>query len=177
MRSLVETGALAGELGAYRLTDKFDTVEMPATVHAIIASRIDRLGPEQKRLLQSAAVIGHDIPYAVLRAVADLPDGELNRGLADLQAAEFIYETRLFPDLEYTFKHAFTHEVAYGGLLERRRRELHLRASAAARRASASWPVSAKMIVSCAWPYKMSGSRSIAERAMVMASSVRPIIQ
>ncbi len=128
VRSLVETGALAGELGAYRLTDKFDTVEMPATVHAIIASRIDRLGPEQKRLLQSAAVIGHDIPYAVLRAVADLPDGELNRGLADLQAAEFIYETRLFPDLEYTFKHAFTHEVAYGGLLERRRRELHLRA-------------------------------------------------
>ncbi len=128
VRSLVETGALAGELGAYRLTEEFDTVEMPATVHAIIASRIDRLGPEQKRLLQAAAVIGHDVPYSVLRSVADMPDDELQRGLAILKAAEFIHEKRLFPDLEYTFKHVFTHEVAYGGLLEGRRRQLHVRA-------------------------------------------------
>jgi pimeloyl-ACP methyl ester carboxylesterase len=127
VRSLVETGALSGELGAYKLTKKFDTVEMPATVHAIIASRIDRLEPEQKRLLQLAAVIGQDLPYAVLRAVADMSDDELQHVLTTLQMAEFIYEKRLFPDIEYTFKHAFTHEVAYRGLLEGRRRELHAR--------------------------------------------------
>jgi class 3 adenylate cyclase/pimeloyl-ACP methyl ester carboxylesterase len=127
VRSLVETGALSGELGAYELTQKFDKVEMPATVHAIIASRIDRLEPEQKRLLQLAAVIGHDVPYAVLRTVADMSDHELQHLLAALQTAEFIYEKKLFPDIEYTFKHAFTHEVAYSGLLEGRRHELHAR--------------------------------------------------
>ena len=127
VRSLVETGALSGEVGAYELTKKFDRIEMPATVHAIIASRIDRLGPEQKRLLQLAAVVGQDVPLAVLRAVADMPDDQLQNLLAALQMAEFIYEKRLFPDIEYTFKHAFTHEVAYSGLLEGRRRELHAR--------------------------------------------------
>jgi len=127
VRSLVETGALSGELGAYKLTKKFDTVKMPATVHAIIASRIDRLEPEQKRLLQLAAVIGQDVPYAVLRVVADMSDDELQHVLSTLQMAEFIYEKRLFPDIDYTFKHAFTHEVAYSGLLEGRRRELHAR--------------------------------------------------
>ncbi len=127
VRSLRETGALAGELGACRLTKKFDAIEMPATVHAIIASRIDRLGPEQKRLLQLASVIGQDVPYAVLGAVADLSDDDLQEVLASLQAAEFLYEKQLFPEIEYTFKHAFTHEVAYSGLLERRRHELHAR--------------------------------------------------
>ena len=55
------------------------------------------------------------------------PRKTLRRGLDHLQAAEFLYETRLFPDLEYTFKHALTHEVAYGGLLQERRRDLHAR--------------------------------------------------
>lgn len=131
VRSLVETGALSGRPGAYQLTKKFETVEMPATVHAIIASRIDRLEPEQKRLLQLAAVVGQDVPYTVLHAVADLPDDRLRHLLASLQMAEFIYEKRLFPDIEYTFKHAFTHEVTYSGLLEGQRRTLHARVGAA----------------------------------------------
>ena len=82
---------------------------------------------EDKRLLQTAAVIGKDVPYALLRAIAELPEEDLRHGLSALQAAEFVYETSLFPDLEYTFKHALTHEVAYGGLLQERRRELHAR--------------------------------------------------
>ena len=63
----------------------------------------------------------------LLQAIAELPEAALHRGLAHLQAAEFLYETRLFPELEYTFKHALTHEVAYGSLLQERRRALHAR--------------------------------------------------
>ena len=100
---------------------------MPATVQAVLAARIDRLAPEDKRLLQAAAVIGKDVPYALLQAIAELPEDALRQGLARLQAAEFLYETSLFPDLEYTFKHALTHEVAYGSLLQERRRALHAR--------------------------------------------------
>ena len=101
--------------------------QIPATVQAILAARIDRLAPDEKRLLQTAAVIGKDVPFALLRAVADVPEEELRRELGHLQAAEFLYETSLFPDLEYTFKHALTHEVAYGSLLQDRRRALHAR--------------------------------------------------
>ena len=100
---------------------------MPATVQAVLAARIDRLPPEEKQLLQSAAVIGKDVPFSLLQAITELSDEELRRGLTHLQAAEFLYETSLFPDLEYTFKHALTHEVAYGSLLHERQRALHAR--------------------------------------------------
>ena len=127
VRTLVETGVLVGEPGAYRLARPLDGLQVPATVQAVLAARIDRLPPEEKRLLQTAAVIGTDVPLALLRAIADLPEAVLHRGLAHLQAAEFLYETRLFPEPEYTFKHALTHEVAYGSLLLERRRGLHAR--------------------------------------------------
>ena len=67
------------------------------------------------------------MPFALLLAIAELGEEDLRRGLARLQAAEFLYETALFPDLEYTFKHALTHEVAYGSLLGDRRRASHAR--------------------------------------------------
>jgi class 3 adenylate cyclase/tetratricopeptide (TPR) repeat protein len=127
VRSLVETGVLAGERGAYRVTRIVQGLRVPATAQAMLAARIDRLDPEDKRLLQAAAVIGTDVPFSLLQAVADEPEDRLRQGLAQLQATEFLYETRLFPDLEYTFRHALTHEVAYGGLLQERRRELHAR--------------------------------------------------
>jgi predicted ATPase len=97
------------------------------TAQAVLAARTDRLPPEEKRLLQMAAVIGNEVPLPVLRTIAELPDEALHRGLAPLQAAESLYETRLFPDHEYTSKHALTHEVAYGSLLLERRRILHAR--------------------------------------------------
>jgi predicted ATPase/class 3 adenylate cyclase len=127
VRTLMETGVLVGEPGAYRLAQALPTIQVPATVQAVLAARIDRLSPEHKRLLQTAAVIGTDVPFALLRAIADVPEETLDRGLARLQGAEFLYETRLFPELEYTFKHALTHEVAYGSLLLERRRGLHAR--------------------------------------------------
>src|SRR5438132_13755235 len=110
---------------SYRLTRPVENLKIPATVQAILAARIDRLAPEAKRLLQSAAVIGMDVPFKLLLAIADVPEAMLHAHLAHLQAAEFLYEAALFPDLEYTFKHALTHEVAYGGLLKERRRVVH----------------------------------------------------
>ena len=127
MRTLVETGVLVGERGAYRLAQALPSIQVPATVQAVLAARIDRLPPEEKRLLQTAAVIGTEVPLPLLQAIADVPEAALQRGLAHLQAAEFLYETRLFPEHEYTFKHALTHEVAYGSLLQERRRALHAR--------------------------------------------------
>jgi class 3 adenylate cyclase/tetratricopeptide (TPR) repeat protein len=125
--TLVETGVLVGEHGAYCLAQPLASLQVPATVQAVLAARIDRLPPEVKRLLQTAAVIGTEVPGPLLAAIADLSDTELYRHLTHLQAAEFLYETRLFPEPEYTFKHALTHEVAYGGLLQERRRALHAR--------------------------------------------------
>ena len=125
VRTLVETGALVGVRGGYRLAKPLGDIHVPATVQAILAARIDRLPPEEKQLLQCAAVVGNDVPYALLAAIASEPEERLHTLLAHLQAAEFLYETSLFPDLEYTFKHALTHEVAYGGLLHDIRRKLH----------------------------------------------------
>ena len=127
VRTLVETGVLVGEPGAYRLAQALPTIQVPATVQAVLAARIDRLPPEEKRLLQTAAVIGTEVPSSLLWPVADVPEETLHRGLVHLQAAEFLYETRLFPEPEYTFKHALTHEVAYNSLLLERRRGLHAR--------------------------------------------------
>src|SRR5262245_8755658 len=134
VRALVETGVLVGESGAYRLAKSLDNLQVPATVHAVLAARTDRLPPEEKRLLQTAAVIGTEVPFALLQAIAELSEEELRRGLGHLQAAEFLYETSLFPELEYTFKHALTHEVAYGSLLLERRRALHAGIVAASER-------------------------------------------
>jgi predicted ATPase/class 3 adenylate cyclase len=125
VRTLVETGVLVGAPGAYVLGKPLDSLQVPATVQAVLAARIDRLPAEEKRLLQTAAVIGTEVPWPLLQAIADAPDEAIHRALAHLQAAEFLYETRLFPEPEYTFKHALTHEVAYGGLLQERRRALH----------------------------------------------------
>jgi tetratricopeptide (TPR) repeat protein len=127
VRALVETGVLVGEHGAYRLLKPLQDLQVPATVQAVLAARIDRLPLAEKRLLQTAAVIGNEIPLPLLQAIAELPEEVLQRGLAHLQAAEFLYETRLFPEREFTFKHALTHEVAYRSLLQERRRVLHAR--------------------------------------------------
>ena len=127
VRTLVETKVLAGERGAYHQARASHTLQIPATAQAMLAARIDRLAPEDKRLLQAASVIGKDVPFTLLQAVAEVPQESLRRSLTNLQAAEFLYEARLFPELEYTFKHALTHDVAYGSLLQERRRALHAR--------------------------------------------------
>lgn len=125
VRHLAETGVLSGALGSYRLARKDAGSPLPATVHAVLAARIDRLPAERKALLEIAAVIGKDVPVALLEAVAGLAPEDLRHELGELQAAEFLYELRLFPEHVYTFKHPVTVEVGYSSLLREQRRALH----------------------------------------------------
>jgi class 3 adenylate cyclase/tetratricopeptide (TPR) repeat protein len=127
VRTLVESRVLLGEEGAYHLAQPVDTIHVPATVQTTLASRIDRLPPPEKRLLEIAAVVGKDVPFALLQATAEESDETLYRRLRHLQTAELLYETGMFPDPGFTFKHALTHEVAYASLLKDRRRTLHAR--------------------------------------------------
>src|SRR5215468_808624 len=105
VRTLIETHVLAGERGAYRQVQRLDRIQVPATVQAVLAARIDRLSRDEKHLLQTAAVVGQDVPFPLLRAVSEMSEAELRRILGHLQAAE----------------------VAYESLLQGRRRELHIR--------------------------------------------------
>ncbi len=125
VRGLVEGGHLVGERGAYRLARPLETIAVPATVRAVLDARIDRLRAGDKRLLQCAAVIGKDVPFPVLEAIADLEPDDLHRALGRLAAAELLLEARLFPERELSFRHAVTHEVTYGSLVTERQRELH----------------------------------------------------
>lgn len=127
VQSLIEMGGVVGESGAYRLGTPSQTLQVPATVQAVLAARIDRLPAEAKHLLQTAAVIGTEVPVPLLQAVAELDEERLHRGLAQLQAAEFLYETWRLPERAYTFKHALTQDVAYASLVQGRRRALHAR--------------------------------------------------
>ena len=138
VRALVETGALVGAPGAYRLTRPVEALQVPAMVQTILVARIDRLPSQEKELLQAASVIGKDVPYALLAEIAGQSEEALRQGLAHLQETEFLHETQLSPNLEYTFKHALTHEVTYGGLLHDRRRALHARVLGAMEHAASS---------------------------------------
>jgi predicted ATPase len=74
VRTLVESGVLVGEPGAYRLAQTLPTVQVPATVQAVLAARLDRLPSEEKHVLQTAVVIGNEIPLSLLQAIAELPE-------------------------------------------------------------------------------------------------------
>ena len=105
--------------------DHAGPLPLPDTIEAVLAARVDRLPSEDKRLVQTAAVIGTEVPVPLLKRLVGLPEDALQQGLSHLQGREFLYETHLFPDQVYTFKHALTREVAYGSLLHVRRRALH----------------------------------------------------
>jgi adenylate cyclase len=125
VQTLIETGQLKGLRGAYRLVTPVAKLEVPPTVRAILAARIDRLGERERRVLQTASVIGKEFSEPFLAAVADLPASELAAALAALRRAEFIHEQSLFPVAEFAFKHPLTQEVALGSLLKDRRRQIH----------------------------------------------------
>ena len=130
-------------------------------MQAVLAARIDRLPSEEKRLLQTAAVLGTEVPWPLLHAIADVPEAGLQRHLTALQSAELLYETRLFPEREYTFKHALTQEVAYGSLLLERRRVLHSRIVKAleALAGEPRWLLGEAQTRSNAWPTMPCGGR------------------
>lgn len=125
IRALVEMKFLDGDFGSYRLLKTAETLHIPASAQAILTARIDRLLPEDKRVLQAAAVLGKEVPYVLLKELGGEDEERLRTSLDNLQAAEFLYQTALFPELEFTFHHALTQSVAYRSLVNERRRSLH----------------------------------------------------
>jgi class 3 adenylate cyclase/tetratricopeptide (TPR) repeat protein len=125
VQALAEDGSLAGTRGSYQLTHPMANLALPATVQAVLAARIDRLADREKEMVQTAAVIGREVPDAILRQVAAVTGDELAAALRTLIAADFLYETALYPEPEYTFKHPLTQEVAYHSQLSNRRARLH----------------------------------------------------
>jgi class 3 adenylate cyclase/tetratricopeptide (TPR) repeat protein len=127
VRSLIESGTLAGEPGDYRLVARIDEIRVPTTVQAVLAARIDRIPTSSRALLQIASVVGAEVPMELLQSISDLPEHELQDQLAELRSSELLYEAHAPPELSYSFKHALIHDVAYRGMLLERRRALHAR--------------------------------------------------
>jgi len=125
-RSLLDRGFIQRRNGHYVLAVKPSDIQVPETVQAIISARIDRLDEDMKQTMQVASVIGRTFSYPLLQGVLGGPE-DLKSHLTDLQAGEFVYEERLFPELEYVFKHALTQEVAYSTLLLKKRKDVHER--------------------------------------------------
>jgi predicted ATPase len=125
VQTLIEERALGGERGRYRLEKAPTEIHLSPTVHGILAARIDRLGGAEKELLHQLAVIGREFPLGLVRQVVPQPEEELYHLLSSLQSKEFLYEQPAFPEVEYIFKHALTQEVAYGSVLQDRRKALH----------------------------------------------------
>jgi len=126
IQALFDEGALVRN-GTVKLTRQPSQLKIPPTVQGILAARIDRLPPEEKELLQALAVIGREFPLSLVRQVVQLSPDQLDRLLSGVQAGEFIYDRPAAADIEYSFKHALTHDVAYNSLLTDRRKVLHER--------------------------------------------------
>ena len=122
--TLLENGSIRKEQDQYVLACKVSELQVPDTVQGIIAARIDRLEENLKKIMQVASVIGREFAFRILQTIMGMRE-ELKAHLLNLQGLEFIYEKKLFPELEYIFKHALTQEVAYNSLLPSRRKEIH----------------------------------------------------
>ncbi|MEN8159127.1 MAG: adenylate/guanylate cyclase domain-containing protein, partial [Myxococcota bacterium] len=167
VQTLIESGQLEGTRGAYRLATPVERLEVPKTVQALLAARIDRLAEREKRVLQAASVIGKDFAEPLLAAVAELPERELADALATLRSAEFVHEVSLYPIAEYTFKHPLTQDVALGSLLGERRRALH---AAVAKTIEASQPDLDEHAALLAHHWEQAGEDVVAARWHLRAS-------
>ncbi len=128
VHGLIEEGILIRN-GNAKLARRLSQIKLPVTVQSLLSSRIDRLPPAEKELLHTLAVLGREFPLGLVQRVTGNPVDELEPMLARLQTGEFIYERPAVDDVNYTFKHALTQEVAYNSLLVERRKLLHERAA------------------------------------------------
>ncbi|NVK40066.1 MAG: AAA family ATPase [Oceanospirillaceae bacterium] len=131
VKTLAEEGVIAGSAGHFRLERTPERWQIPTTVRGVLTARIDRLAADEKALLQILAVIGKEFPWSLVRKVVDREDGPLRGSLANLQTGGFLYERPAFPEIEYSFKHTLTQEVAYASLLTEQRRSMHERIAGA----------------------------------------------
>jgi class 3 adenylate cyclase/tetratricopeptide (TPR) repeat protein len=125
VRALAEAGNLEGTRGAYRLAGPVEDKGVPSSVQTVLAARIDRLRPEAKRLLQAASVVGKEVPERALGLTARLGRDEMEPLLCELTEAGFLYETELYPERVFAFRHPLTREVAYGTQLAGQRTVTH----------------------------------------------------
>jgi class 3 adenylate cyclase/tetratricopeptide (TPR) repeat protein len=125
VRSLVERKGLEGERGAYRLAKGTETIPLPATIDTLLAARIDHLDEPARQVLQYAAVIGQEVPLAILESVTGWPSATLAEALARLRHAEMLREMPLAEAGLHAFCHPLTQEVCYRALLRDRRRTIH----------------------------------------------------
>jgi class 3 adenylate cyclase/tetratricopeptide (TPR) repeat protein len=125
VRALMDAEVLVGQRGALRLAADWQNFRIPSGIRAVLAARLDRLSPEDKRLLQAASVIGPEVSLKLVAAIVDDVEEHVREQLGRLQAAEFVSETSLFPDWQYTFRHALTREVVYASVTNERRKKLH----------------------------------------------------
>jgi class 3 adenylate cyclase/tetratricopeptide (TPR) repeat protein len=129
VQSLAETGCFEGEPGNYRLSKPAGRIEIPQTIHTVLAARIDRLDGLPKILLQTSAVIGADVSVALLSGMLEVAPGKIAGDLKVLEKADFLRKMKRFGS-EYSFKHELIREVAYGTMLLGTRRSLHAKAVA-----------------------------------------------
>ncbi len=122
--SLKENGLIQIKDRQNVLNEKVSEILLPDTIQGIIAARIDRTEEKLKQIMQVASVVGREFAFRILKSIMGMSE-ELKSRLLELQGLEFISEKRLFPELEYIFKHALTQEVAYYSLLKKRRKEIH----------------------------------------------------
>ena len=175
VRSLKETGALQGQFGSYRLMVPMTEISIPATVHGLLAARIDTLPAADRYVLLCAAVVGQSFDVGLLQEITGRKSQDILMQLNRLQAAGFVNRTRIVPNLEFSFQHALTHDVAYETLLKSLRRDLHgLLMNALEHRRSDQMPGRIELLAHHAfraqdWPKSVVYSR-LAGREMLTAS-------
>jgi tetratricopeptide (TPR) repeat protein len=177
VRAFEEVGSLVGAPGSYRLVVPVAELEIPVTVHGALAARVDSLSPSERATLLRASVIGQRVDVSLLRELCPQPREELLARLSRLQQAGFLERTRIIPNLEYSFRHALIHDVAYVTLLKRKRRELHARVMAAVeKRPAALLPSKTELVAHHAfhaedWPKAFAYCRRAGQRALAKSAN------
>ncbi len=127
LESVAQGDRVAAVLGAASLA----ALSVPATLHASLLARLDRLGPAAKEVAQIGAVLGREFTYELIEPVAQRPENELRTALDQLGDVGLLFCRGTAPHASYLFKHALVQDAAYSTLLRGRRQELHARAAAA----------------------------------------------
>jgi class 3 adenylate cyclase/tetratricopeptide (TPR) repeat protein len=126
LNALVDSNALVFQDGRWLMNRAFKETDIPSTIHGVIASRMDQLSFEDRRILQEAAVIGRAFMYDILKRIS-VHQESVDAGLYKLERAGLIKHRALHPEMEFMFKHALIQEVSYGSMLRRDRQNVHER--------------------------------------------------
>jgi class 3 adenylate cyclase/predicted ATPase len=130
-KAVLESAEQGDRVAAVMATTSPAALSVPATLHASLMARLDRLGPVAKEVAQIGAVLGREFSYELIEPVAQRPERELQVALDQLGDAGLLFCRGTAPYASYLFKHALVQDAAYSTLLRGRRQELHARVAAA----------------------------------------------